>query len=76
MKIIIRRNISVLESSIFNVKLEMTHVPSGPSLQRIQGKIKLICSPKREAGRATVTQDNWQYLKGNAPERGFLHLES
>ena len=58
MKIIIRRHISVLESSIFNAKLEMTHVPSGPSLQRIQGKRKLICSPTREAGRATVTLNN------------------
>ena len=58
MKIIIRRHISVLESSIFNAKLEMTHVPSGPSLQRIQGKRKLICSPTREADRATVTQNN------------------
>lgn len=61
MKIIIKRNISVLESSIFNAKLEMTHVPSfpfGPSLQRIQGKRKLICSPMREAGRATIAQGN------------------
>lgn len=47
---IFKKNVSKCwESSIFNVKFEMTQItsyPHGPSLQRIQGRREMMCLPR------------------------------